>query len=137
MEAEDPHVCVGVKENICVLLFVKTEGNCHGGDRSAVVQTSLKLLYQLYSSITRRYLNTARPLPVVPLCDSFTPICSLEIGLVDFHKKEPSCYEEILMDLQQVINMMPQCLSKVLLSWDVNRINNVENCSYLSLCATP
>lgn len=42
---------------------------------------------------------------------------------MDFHEKEPSCYEEILMDLQQVINIMPQCLSKVLLSWDVNRIN--------------
>lgn len=37
MEAEDPHVRVGVKENICVLLFVRTEGNYHGGDGSAVV----------------------------------------------------------------------------------------------------
>lgn len=29
------------------------------------------------------------------------------------------------MDLQEVINIRRQCLSKVLLSWDVNRINNV------------
>lgn len=30
------------------------------------------------------------------------------------------------MDLQQVISIKLQCFSKVLLSWDVNGINNVE-----------
>ncbi len=77
--------------------------------------------------LIRSCSNTLQRLPLVPLCDSFSPICSLEIGLLNFHEREPSCYEEILMDLQQVINIKPQRFSEVLLSWDVNRINNVEN----------
>lgn len=80
----------------------------------------------------RSYLNTSQPLPVVLLFDSFSPMCSLKIGLLDFHKRKPSCYEEILMDLREVINIKLQCFSKVLLSWDVNRINNAEN---LYLCS--
>lgn len=117
-------VCVcSFKENF-VHFCVKTEGNCCGRDGSAVLQPSLKIGY---GSIKLSYLNTSRPLPVVPPCDSFSPICSLEIGLLNFHKREPSCYEEILMDLQQVINIKLQCFSTALLSWDVNRINDVEN----------
>lgn len=79
----------------------------------------------LFSSIIQRYLNTVQPLPVVSLCDSFSPICSLEIGLLDFHKREPSCYEELLLE-QQVINIA----SLLPLSLDSNRIN-VQNVSVL------
>lgn len=56
-------------------------------------------------SIILSFSNSLQPLPVVPLCDSFSPMCSLEIGQLNFHEREPSCSEEILMDFQQVINI--------------------------------
>lgn len=64
-----------------------------------IVEVDVLFFSPLYDFKTS-FLSISQLLLVVPLCDSFPPICSLETDLLDFHKRDASCYEEILMDLK-------------------------------------